>query len=133
MLKKSLLLAAVMIGGASVGVIGAQHFQSTADPMANLPPEVQFMHHACAPGAEGQSLTSHIPEPLAKELALTSTQQTEIDRLATEACSQMVRAHESILNLLTPEQRAKVKELHGGDHGPEGIHAKMRRLLHGGN
>ena len=130
MLKKSLLLSALMIGAASVGVLAAQHLRG-GDSLSKMPPEMQFLHHACSTGGHGPSTSSHVPDAFAKALELTSAQQTEIDRLAAEACAQMARTHASIHNVLTPEQQAKVKELHGGDHGADGIHAIMKKR-HGG-
>ena len=130
MLKKSLLLAVLMVGAASVGVLAAQHLRS-GESVSKMAPEMQFIHHACSTSGHGQSTNSHVPDALAKVLELTAAQQTEIDRLAADACAQMAKIHASIHSVLTPEQQAKLKELHGGDHGAEGIHAIMKRL-HGG-
>ena len=38
------------------------------------------------------------------------------------------RAHAGIMNVLTPEQRAKVHELHKGGHSDSTTHEVMRKL-----
>ena len=43
----------------------------------------------------------------------------------------MTRIHEQMLSVLTPEQRAKVIEMHGQDHESSGLHDMMKKL-HGG-
>ena len=58
--------------------------------------------------------TNHVPEALATALGLTKEQTKKIDQLASEACAAMMKYHEQILAVLTPEQQAKMKELHGG-------------------
>lgn len=65
---------------------------------------------------------------LAAELKLTERQAAEIDRIASEACAAMAKYHEQILAMLTPEQRVKMQELHGGDDSPLAI---FFRKLHG--
>ena len=66
---------------------------------------------------------------MAEELGLTAEQRATVERVTTEACAAIARYHEQILDVLTPEQREKLKELHGHDDG--GIHAILKKL-HGG-
>src|SRR5262245_9605084 len=131
MLKKSMLFVVAMVGAASVGVVAAQHFQGS-HATTTTDPAIQFLHHACTATTGGATRQPHVPDDLAKALELTAAQQAEIDRIATDACAQLTRIHESMLNVLTPEQRAKVNAMHGGEHGADGMHEIMKKL-HGGN
>ena len=50
--------------------------------------------------------------------------------MAGEACTAMARIHEQMMNVLTPEQRAKLHELHKNGHGDSAI-VEFFKKLHG--
>jgi len=110
-MRRTLAIAgAVVFVAGSIAVITAQHH-----PPAGHHP-LQLLHSMCtdATAATGQVPNAHVPEHFAKMLDLSASQLSDIERIAGEACAVMRRTHENILQVLTPEQRAKVKELHGG-------------------
>ena len=138
MTKASLILGTVavtLVGG--IAVFAAQH---TARPAQH--PQVAThagmsafagLHDGCpTAGSETSSPGKpHVPEHFAQMLELTSTQLADIDRLSAELCQAITKAHESMMNVLTSQQREKIARLHGGDREPSGIHALMKKL-HGG-
>ena len=128
-MRRTLVLvgAAVVVAG-SLAVIYAQHAAT-----AGTHQPLQMLHSLCGEsGAAGEAPKPHVPEHFAKMLDLSSTQLADIERIAGEACAVMRRTHESILQVLTPEQRAKVRELHGGEHETGGLHALLKKI-HGGD
>jgi Spy/CpxP family protein refolding chaperone len=80
-------------------------------------------HHAAAPSSHGGDVIA--------ALKLNQHQAAEIDRLATEACAAMSKYHEQIVAVLTPEQRAKMNEMHAQGHADSPLAAFFKRL-HGG-
>jgi len=117
----------VLVAG-SMAVITAQHLA----PAATHHP-MQMLHSMCGePSPSGGTQKAHVPEHLAKMLDLSSAQLGDIERIAADACAVMQKTHESILQVLTPEQRAKVRELHGGGDHSEGL-ASFLKKLHGGD
>jgi Spy/CpxP family protein refolding chaperone len=126
-MQKALYVLAAAVIVASTIVVAAQH--GSAD--AGVSPELQFIHHACgAPSADGQT-PSHIPADIAQALELTPDQTSQIDKLAADGCATIVRTHEQILNLLTPEQRAKVMQMHS-DGSAHAYLMELFKKLHGG-
>lgn len=116
--------SAILITG-SMAVIAAQH----VTPAARHQP-LQMLHSLCTdPAAAGETAKAHVSEHFSKMLDLSSAQLADIERIATEACAVMRRTHESILRVLTPEQRAKIREHHGGDH--DDVVAEFFKKLHG--
>ena len=113
---------ALMLSG-GLAVLGAQHL--TQDHRA---PGAQMYQHACADSSNGQS-GSHVPDHLAKILDLSAAQITELDTKAAEACRVMTRMHAEMLQVLTPDQRARMEELHRS-HGSSGV-AEWLKKLHG--
>ena len=90
------------------------------------------LHDGCGTGHTASTNDkSHVPAQIAQTLELTSAQLAEIERMSAELCQAITKAHEGMMNVLTPQQRAKIAELHGGGHEAGGLHALMRRL-HGG-
>ena len=122
-----ILGAAIFVAG-SIAVIAAQHREAAAPPHRPL----ELLHSLCAdPNATaGQAAKAHVPEHFTKMLDLSSAQLAEIERMAGEACVVVTRTHEGILQVLTPEQREKIRKLHGDDH-PDGLVGLVKRL-HGG-
>ena len=91
-------------------------------------------HETCGGGLghdAGAADKSHVPAHLAQALELTASQLSDIERMSAELCQAITKAHEGMMNVLTPQQRAKIAQLHGGDHGAAGLHALLSRL-HGG-
>ena len=129
-MKKALYVLAASVFAASTIVVVAAH----ASARAAEPSDLKFMHDACATtGPDGQP-QSHIPADLAQKLELTTAQSADIDRLAAEGCATILRTHQQIFNVLTPEQRAKIEQMHG-DGSLQAIHAylyEMFKKLHGG-
>src|SRR5688572_30023473 len=106
-------LGAVILA-TSVGVITAQHGQRTHAPQTHearthQATAHQTPHDMCGSHAGGAG--HH--EEIAATLGLTPEQTATIERLSTEACAAMAKYHEQIQAVLTPEQRAKMQELHG--------------------
>ena len=110
------LAAAVVIGG-SVAVIGAQHTPAVHTAQHPASSHATMLHSCESP--------QHV-SVIAEQLNLTTEQRATVDRVSTEACAAMARYHEQILAVLTPEQREKLKALHGHDEG--GIHAILKKL-----
>ena len=108
-MSRSLIIACSTLLAGSLGVVAAQH------PGAASHHPLQMLHSLCDNSPANQASKAHVPEHFAKMLNLSTTQLDEIEKLANEACAVMKRTHEGILQVLTPEQRAKVRELHGGD------------------
>ena len=129
MRRTLVILGSTILVLGSIALIAAQHRDATTT--AHRP--VQFLHSLCAEAsaAGGQTAKAHVPEHFAKMLDLSSAQLADIERIAAEACAVMMRTHEGILQVLTPEQRAKVRELHGDDHA-DGLVGLFKRL-HGGD
>ena len=113
------LAAAIVIGG-SVAVISGQHAPAVHSGQHASSSHVAMLHACDSP--------KHV-SMMADKLDLTAEQRTTVERVTTEACAAMTKYHEQILATLTPEQREKLKELHGHDEG--GIHAIIKKL-HGG-
>ncbi|HET9370356.1 MAG TPA: hypothetical protein VFO19_08910 [Vicinamibacterales bacterium] len=120
--------AAVVV--TSTIVVAAQH---QADPHQRPAGghEFQALHSMCAAGGAAEGQTSHVPAHLAEKLQLTADQSAQIDKIAAEACSVIERVHTQIRDVLTPEQRARLAELHGGGTGHGAIGDFFKRL-HGG-
>ena len=112
---------ALLAAAASVAVISAQH----------TPPAHQNVHQICAPHApaSGDAAASDHASFLAAKLELTSEQRATVERVSAEACAAMAKYHQQILDVLTPEQHTKLKELHRS--GQSDLHAWFRKL-HGG-
>ena len=108
---------ALLAAAASVAVISAQH----------TPPSHQNVHQICAHApASGEAAASDHASFLAEKLELTSEQRATVERVSAEACAAMAKYHQQILDVLTPEQHAKLKELHGS--GQSDLHALFRKL-----
>jgi hypothetical protein len=108
-----------------------QHSQRTSHDAL---PGHDAMHSECVAGdaTAGTAGKSHVPDHFAQALGLTTAQQSDIDRLSNELCQAINKTHQAMLNVLTPEQRSKIAELHGGQgHGAAGLHALMMKM-HGG-
>jgi Spy/CpxP family protein refolding chaperone len=126
-MKKALYVLAAAVIVASTMVVAAQHGNTDSA----LPSEMKFMHDACGPGdARGQT-PSHIPDHLSQALELTPAQSSEIDRLAAEGCATIIRTHQQILDLLTPEQRATIAQMHS-DGSAHAYLMELFKKLHGG-
>ena len=113
-------VGALLAAAASVAVISAQH----------TPPGHHVPHQICAPhAASGDAAATDHAALLAAKLELTSEQRATVERVSTEACAAMAKYHQQILDVLTPEQQAKLKGLHGA--GQSDLHGWFRKL-HGG-
>ena len=130
--KLAILGGAAILTVAGIVAIAAQRHQSAGASTTSISePALHFLQAACGHhGDVGGQSDTHVPAHLAKALELTDAQLTEIDRIAAEACTVVKQVHHDILNVLTPEQQRKVRELHGraSDHSsmPEWV-----RKLHG--
>ena len=114
-------VALVFTGG--IAVLGAQHLSHRPSTQ----PEMGMLHHACVSApTDGQS-QSHVPEHLATLLSLSAAQVAELDAKAAQACQTMERIHREMLQVLTPEQRDRMTELHRG-HGASGVVAWLKKL-----
>lgn len=111
MRRTLVIIGSTVLVTGSIAVIAAQH----GAPAVRHQP-LQMLHSLCADSAAaGEAPKPHVPEHFAKLLDLSTAQVADIERIAADACAVMRRTHENILQVLTPEQRAKVRELHGGD------------------
>ena len=116
-------------------ICGAHHAAAaqTATQHHAVPATTAAQHHATASTqhhATTATQSSHAAA-MPAELKLTEKQAAEINRLTTEACAAMAKYHEQIMAVLTPEQKAKMMELHGGGHENSPLAAFFRKL-HGG-
>jgi Spy/CpxP family protein refolding chaperone len=127
-----ILVSAAVVVAAGIVVVTAQHPEGQAWTTAAAS-HAQFIHAACAEGAAGESQPggSHVPSHLADALGLTAAQLAEIDRLGAEACQAMLGVHERMLEVLTPEQRTSLREMHSGGH--HGALSAWLKKLHGAN
>ena len=108
--------AALVLGG-GVAVISGQHA-----PAAHAGQRASSSHAAMMRACDSPQ---HI-SMMAEKLELTTDQRATVERVITEACAAMARYHEQIHAVLTPEQREKLKALHGHEDG--GIHAILKKL-----
>ena len=118
-MKTSLFgFGALLAAAASVAVINAQH----------TPPVHHATHQICASHtrASGETAANDHASLLAAKLELTSEQRATVERVSADACAAMAKYHQQILDVLTPEQQAKLKELHG--EGQSDLHAWLRKL-----
>lgn len=130
--RSFLLGVAATIVTAGIAVVVAQHRDGTASTQSHHP--MQMLHSMCDDAAtpEGRATKPHVPEHLTKALDLTAAQLSTIEQKVGEACAAIHRLHEDMMNVLTPAQKSKLRELHGGGHGESGLHDWLKRL-HGGN
>jgi hypothetical protein len=136
MTKARVILGTALVALAS-GLVAyaAQHERGTQHQSATTHAGLSMfaaLHDGCGTGHTASTTDkSHVPAQFAQALELTSAQLTEIERMSTELCQAVIKAHEGMMNVLTPQQRAKIAELHGGGHQADGLHTLLRRL-HGG-
>jgi Spy/CpxP family protein refolding chaperone len=116
----------VLAGTGAVALGASGHFGRSPNVTVQHP--AALLHASCATSGEQQ--TPHVPAHFAQALELTSAQSAEIDRLAVEACAAMSRIHEGMMGVLTPEQRAKVAEMHRSD-GHHMFFMNWLKKLHG--
>jgi hypothetical protein len=130
--RSFLLGVAATILTAGIAVVVAQHREDSGTSARSHHP-MEMLHSMCGEAAtSGQAATPHVPEHLAKTIALSATQLAAIEQKVGEACAAMHRFHEDILTVLTPAQRSKLRELHGGGQAESGIHGWLKKL-HGGD
>src|SRR5262245_64634343 len=127
--KSLLLIVAAIIATAGITAVVAQHQMAagTAHDPSHHP--MQMLQAMCGDAADhhGQAAGQHVPAELAKALDLTPAQLSSIEKKAGEACAVLRRTHEDIMNVLTPEQRTKLQEMHRGDDSATGLHALMKK------
>lgn len=125
-------LGITIVAAASVVAVGAQHREAGhSAQVAESSHQIPF-HHLCAspPSASGDAAAGHHASQLAAALGLSSEQLSTVERVTTEACAAMTKYHEQIMAVLTPEQRAKLHQLHGIGEPRNVPHAMPKR--HGG-
>lgn len=106
------LAAAALIGG-SAAVISGQHAPATHSAQHTAPPHAMMLHLCESPqGTSGEAGERHTAM-IAEKLGLTADQRATVERVSAEACAAMARFHQQIHDVLTAEQRAKLKQLHG--------------------
>jgi len=132
MVKTTFLIAftALAVGGGAA-VMAEQHFSTAGAGGQSSSPDTMFVHAMCDDGAGGAA-KPHLPADLAKTLELTSAQQADVDRLASEACATMTRIHEEMASVLTPEQLEKLHAMHAGGNHLSALHQWIYKL-HGGH
>ena len=118
MTTRLLGLGAILIGLAAVVGVSAQQRQAApATHVAGNAHQIPF-HHLC--GTQGTDASADASRKhaaaFASALNLTPEQLVVIERAAAEACSVMAKLHEEVIAVLTPEQRAKLHQMHGGGH-----------------
>src|SRR5688572_24769113 len=117
-------LGAAAVIGASVAVISGQHAPAVHSAQHTSPPHAMVAHLCESTQASSGDTASRHTSMVAEKLGLTTEQRATVERVTTEACAAMAKYHEQILDVLTPEQREKLKELHG--HDESGLHAILR-------
>lgn len=126
-MKRALYVLAAAVIVASTIVVAAQH--GSAD--VGVPSELKFMHTVCGSSSADGQTPSHIPADIAQALELTPDQSSQIDKLAAEGCATIMRTHQQMLDLLTPEQREKIKQMHS-DGSAHAYLMEFFKKLHGG-
>lgn len=106
-MKTGLFAFSVAAVAMTAVVVGAQHH---ARPAAHSAGGHEFVQQLCE-SHEAAAESHHAA--MAATLSLSPEQLSEITRISTEACAVLTKYHEQILAVLTPEQRAKVEQLHG--------------------
>src|SRR5262245_55150587 len=131
--RSFLLGVAATIVTAGIAVVVAQHREGAGTTAQSHHP-MEMLHSMCGDTgtADRHATRPHVPQDLAKAIELTAAQLTTIEQKVGEACAAMQRFHEEIMNVLTPAQQSKLRELHGGGHVESGIHDWLRKL-HGGD
>src|SRR5688500_7940856 len=123
--------AAVALAGGLV-VFAAQHERAAQHQSASTHTGLSMfaaLHDGCGTGHTASTTDkSHVPAHLAQALELTSTQLADIERMTTELCQAITKAHAEMLSVLTPQQRARIAELHGGGHEAGGLHAFLKKV-----
>lgn len=115
-------LAAATIVGASVAVISGQHAPAVHSGQHPSSSHASMLHACESP--------EHVSK-MGEKLDLTADQRATIERITTEACAAMTKYHEQILASLTPEQREKLKLMHGHGEGAESesvLHTLFKKL-----
>jgi Flp pilus assembly protein TadD len=76
------------------------------------------LEQVCAPhmSADGAQTSAQHTAHLASVLGLTADQSVAVERATNEFCAAMKKFHEQVHEILTPEQRAKLRALHGDGH-----------------
>ena len=120
MATRLLGLGAILIGLAAVVGVSAQHRPAApATHVAGTAHQIPFQH-LCTQGADASAEASRKhAAAFASALNLTAEQLVVVERAVAEACSVMAKLHEEVAAVLTPEQRAKLQEMHkthGGGH-----------------
>jgi hypothetical protein len=116
MRTRSFLLGVATIVTVGIAVVVAQHREGTGTPAQSHHP-MEMLHSMCGAAAapDGQATKPRVPEHFAKAIELSAAQLTTIEQKVGEACAALHRIHEDILNVLTPAQRSKLRQLHGGN------------------
>ena len=120
-------LGAAAVIATSAAVISGQHAPA-AHAEQHASPSHATVLKLCQP--TGEQADRHL-SMMAEHLALTSEQRASVERLTTEACAAMAKYHEQILAVLTAEQRAQLKYLHGhgaADDNESALHTLMKKL-----
>lgn len=119
MTTRLLGLGAILIGLAAVVGVSAQHRQAApATHVASNAHQIPFQHLCGTQGtdASAEAFRKHAAA-FASALNLTPEQLVVVERAVAEACSVMAKLHEEVAAVLTPEQRAKLHQMHGaGGH-----------------
>jgi len=136
-MQNRIILGALFAVVAGVGVVLAQHTTPHQSPQHASRPDhaVCGNHHGTGTPVSQHhgstaSASSHASS-FASILKLTAQQASDVDRITSEACAAMVKYQEQLLAVLTPEQRAKLQEMHGQGHADSPLATFFKRL-HGG-
>ena len=113
MATRFLTVGVIALSFAAAAVVGAQHSPTHARPAATDGHQIPF-HHLCgATTAPGENRAATHSAQLKAALSLSDAQAATVDRVTTEACEALKKFHEEIIAVLTPEQRARLHDLHG--------------------
>lgn len=98
--------------------VSAQHDQRTHGGQTSASQHQMPIEHLCGSlaSAEGTPTSAQHLQHLASVLGLNAEQSVTVERATTELCVAMKKFHEQVHEVLTPEQRTKLRTLHGGGH-----------------
>lgn len=99
-----------------LSIVNAQHDQRTHAGQVTTHQRISLEHLCVQTPADNVQKSAEHTAHLASILGLTAEQSVAVERATSEFCVAMKKFHDQVSEVLTPEQRAKLQALHGGDH-----------------
>jgi hypothetical protein len=98
--------------------VRAQHDQRSHVAQTQPGQHRMSLEQVCAPhlSAGGAQTSAQDTAHLTSALGLTADQSVAVERATNEFCAAMKKFHDQVHEILTPEQRTKLRTLHGDGH-----------------